>query len=238
MGLSDYTTLSRQRGLTREMQMIANNIANAATTGYRQQGVIFSEYVQRSDAPGGSVSMSESEVKNTSFAQGTLTRTGGQYDFAIEGDGFFLIQTPGGERLSRAGSFIVSAAGDMVTPDGHTVLDAGGAPVFVPPDATDLAVGQDGTLSSNGAPLGQLGVVQPLNAGAMAREGGVLFRADDGYEPVDSPRVMQGFLENSNVEPILQVARMIEVQRAYEMGQNFLQREDERVRAAIKAFVK
>ncbi|KAB2532276.1 flagellar biosynthesis protein FlgF [Salipiger aestuarii] len=238
MGLSDYTTLSRQRGLTREMQLIANNIANSATTGYRQQGVMFSEYVQRTDEPGGSVSMSLGEVKNTSFAQGTLTRTGSQYDFAIEGDGFFLVQAPGGERLTRAGAFVVGPEGDMMTPDGYAVLDSGGAPVFVPPNATDLAVGQDGTLSSDGQPIGQLGVVQPVNPAAMAREGGVLFRADEGYEPVENPRVMQGFVESSNVDSILQVARMIEVQRAYEMGQNFLQREDERVRAAIKAFVK
>ncbi|EIE52423.1 flagellar biosynthesis protein FlgF [Salipiger aestuarii] len=238
MGLSDYTTLSRQRGLTREMQLIANNIANSATTGYRQQGVMFSEYVQRTDEPGGSVSMSLGEVKNTSFAQGTLTRTSSQYDFAIEGDGFFLVQAPGGERLTRAGAFVVGPEGDMMTPDGYAVLDSGGAPVFVPPNATDLAVGQDGTLSSDGQPIGQLGVVQPVNPAAMAREGGVLFRADEGYEPVENPRVMQGFVESSNVDSILQVARMIEVQRAYEMGQNFLQREDERVRAAIKAFVK
>ena len=71
----------------------------------------------------------------------------------------------------------------------------------------------------------------------MIREGGVLFRADQGYEPTQAPRVMQGFVESSNADPILQIARMIEVQRAYEMGQNFLQREDERLRGAIKAII-
>ncbi|MCR8549508.1 flagellar hook-basal body complex protein [Salipiger sp. P9] len=237
MGITDYTTLSRQQGLLREMQMIANNIANAATTGYRQQGLVFSEYIRTTDAAG-SVSMSAAHVRNTSFAQGVLTRTGGQLDLAIEGDGFFLIQTPQGERLTRDGAFAQSAAGDLVTQDGYPVLDSGGAPVFIPPDATDLAIAQDGTLSSNGRPLGQVGIVQPLDPGAMVREGGVMFRADAGIEPAETPRVLQGFVESSNVDPILQVARMIEVQRAYEMGQNFLQREDERVRTAIKAFIK
>ena len=97
MGLTDYTTLSRQQGLMREMRMIANNIANQATTGYRQQGVIFSEYVRRTDEAG-IVSMSAAQVRDSSFAQGGLTRTGGQLDLAIEGDGFFLVQTPQGER--------------------------------------------------------------------------------------------------------------------------------------------
>ncbi|MGR3377443.1 flagellar hook-basal body complex protein [Salipiger abyssi] len=237
MGITDYTTLSRQQGLMREMRMIANNIANSATTGYRQQGLIFSEYVRSTDLAG-SVSMSAAHVRNSSFAQGTLTRTGGQFDLAIEGDGFFLIQSPQGERLTRDGAFTVSATGDLVTQDGYPVLDAGGAPVFIPPDASDLAVAQDGTLSSNGRPLGQVGIVQPLDPLGLVREGGVMFRADDGVGPAENPRVMQGFVESSNVDPILQIARMIEVQRAYEMGQNFLQREDERVRAAIKAFIK
>jgi len=236
MGLTDYTTLSRQQGLMREMRMIANNIANQATTGYRQQGVIFSEYVRRTDEAG-SVSMSAAQVRDSSFAQGGLTRTGGQLDLAIEGDGFFLVQTPQGERLTRNGAFATSSAGDLVTQDGHPVLDSGGAPVFIPPDATDLAIAQDGTLSSNGAPIGQIGVVSPLDRGAMIREGGVLFRADQGYEPTQAPRVMQGFVESSNADPILQIARMIEVQRAYAMGQNFLQREDERLRGAIKAII-
>ncbi|MBY6003912.1 flagellar hook-basal body complex protein [Salipiger bermudensis] len=234
MGITHYTTLSRQRGLMREMQMVANNIANMATTGYRQQGVIFSEYIRGTDRDG-SVAMSAAHVRNTSLAQGTLTRTGGQLDLAIEGEGFFLVQTPAGERLTRAGAFASSPAGDLVTQDGYPVLDSGGAPVFVPPDATDLAIGQDGTMSSNGAPIGQIGVVQPIDPGAMVREGGVLFRADAGFDPVEAPRLRQGFVESSNVDPVLQIARMIEVQRAYEMGQNFLQREDERVRAAIKA---
>lgn len=236
MGLTDYTTLSRQQGLMREMRMIANNIANQATTGYRQQGVIFSEYVRRTDEAG-SVSMSAAQVRDSSFAQGGLTRTGGQLDLAIEGEGFFLVQTPQGERLTRNGAFATSSAGDLVTQDGHPVLDAGGAPVFIPPDATDLAIAQDGTVSNNGAPIGQVGIVSPLDRGAMIREGGVLFRAEQGYEPAQAPRVMQGFVENSNADPILQIARMIEVQRAYEMGQNFLQREDDRLRGAIKAII-
>jgi len=232
-----YATLTRQSGLMREMTLVANNIANSATAGYRQEGLIFSEFVAAADN-GPSVSMARGNSHNTSFRQGALTQTGGTFDLAIEGDGFFLVETPGGQRLTRAGAFQPNAAGDLVTPDGHRVLDAGGAPVFVPPGARSVAVAADGTLSADGQPLARIGVIRPLDAAGMTRETGVLFRADGGTEPVDDASLVQGFVESSNVDPILQIARMIEVQRAYEMGQKFLEREDERARAAMKALIK
>lgn len=232
-----YTTLTRQVGLMREMQVVANNIANAATTGFRQEGVIFSEHVKRIEG-GESLSMASAAVRNTSMMQGTLTQTGGPLDLAIEGDGFFLVQTAQGERLTRAGHFSASAEGELVTADGNPVLDAGGAPVFLPPDSTDLAIAPDGTVSSQGVPIAQIALVQPVDALNMIRETGVLFRADDGVEPSETGRIAQGFLEASNVDPISQIARMIEVQRAYEMGQNLMEREDERIRTAIKTFVR
>ncbi|MGJ8617930.1 MAG: flagellar hook-basal body complex protein [Sulfitobacter sp.] len=228
-----YTTLSRQSGLVREMQIVANNIANTATTGFRAEGLIFSEYVKPVER-GASLSMGQGNVRNTSFEQGALSQTGGTFDFAIEGDGYFLIETPSGERLTRSGAFSPSAEGDLVTYNGFRVLDAGGAPLFVPPGA-NIAVSADGTLSADGTPLGQLGLVRPIDASDMEREDGVMFRTTAGYEPTDDARILQGFVENSNVNAVGELARMIEVQRAYELGQSFLESEDERVRAAIKA---
>ena len=232
MDNAGYTTLTRQSGLMNEMQVVANNIANAATTGYRQEGLIFSEFVQTVEQ-GPSLSMAAANVRQTSQAQGGLTQTGGTFDLAIEGRGFFLIETPNGERLTRAGSFSPNAAGDLVTPDGDRVLDAGGAPVFVPPGVTDLNVSADGTVSAEGQPITQIGLYQPLQGAQMLREDGVMFRSQEGVEPVLDGKMIQGFLESSNVNPLSQIARMIEVQRAYEMGQNFMQSEDERIRNAL-----
>lgn len=230
-----YATLSRQSGLAREMQIVANNIANAATTGFRAEGMIFSEYVQRMER-GPSLSMGQGNVHTTSFEQGALTQTGGQFDLAIEGDGYFLIETPGGERLTRSGAFTPSAAGELLTYDGFRVLDAGGAPVFVPPGG-DIAVSGDGTVSLDGNPVGQIGLVRPIDPENMRREDGVMFLAEDGFEPAETARVMQGFVENSNVNTVYQLARMIEVQRAYELGQSFLESEDSRLRAALKSLM-
>ncbi|MEM7519462.1 MAG: flagellar hook-basal body complex protein [Pseudomonadota bacterium] len=236
MDHAGYTTLSRQTGLAKEMQIVANNIANAATTGYRAEGLLFSEYVQSVDA-GASLSMGQGNVRSTSFEQGALTQTNGTFDLAIEGDGYFLVDTPRGERLTRSGAFSPSAEGDLVTYDGFPVLDVGGAPVFVPP-GVDIAIASDGTISAEGNPIGQIGVVRPLDPGMMSREDGVMFAAEGGVEPAETARVLQGFVENSNVNSVGQLARMIEVQRAYELGQSFLESEDERVRAALTALTK
>lgn len=237
MDSASYTTLSRQTGLMREMRVVANNIANSATTGYRQEGLIFSEFVASS--PGSeSISMSRANIRNTSMEQGALTKTGGTFDLAIEGDSYFMVETPGGERLTRSGAFSTNAAGDLVTADGYRVLDAGRAPVFIPGDAKSISFGQDGTLSADGRPLGQIGLFKPGEDSQTVREDGVMFRVDGEIDDSLDGRVHQGFLEESNVNAIDQITRMIEIQRAYEMGQSFLETEDQRVREAINKLIK
>lgn len=232
-----YATLSRQTGLLREMRVVANNIANSATTGYRSEGLIFSEYVQT--APGQeSLSMSRANIRNTSMEQGQLTKTGGTFDFAIEGDAYFMIETPQGERLTRSGVFSPNAAGDLVTMDGYRVLDAGRAPVFVPGTAETINVGADGTVTADGNTIGQIGLFKPVDAHTMTREDGVMFRVDGDIEDAETATMVQGYKEGSNVNAILEVSRMIEIQRAYEMGQSFLETEDKRIRSAITNLIK
>ncbi|WP_164660572.1 flagellar hook-basal body complex protein [Tropicibacter sp. Alg240-R139] len=237
METAGYATLSRQTGLMNEIRVIANNIANSATTGYRQEGLVFSEFIK--DGPNqASLSMARAQVRNTSFAQGSLTQTNGKFDVAIEGDGFFKVETGRGERLTRAGSFTPNAEGDLVNMDGHLVMDVSGTPIFIPPDAQTIKIAADGTISGDGRLLGQVGVFTPVNPSGLTREGGVVFRADEGSEPTEEAKVMQGFLEGSNVNAIGQVARLVEIQRGYELGQSFLETEDQRIRAAVKALLR
>jgi flagellar basal-body rod protein FlgF len=220
-------TIARQVGLMSEMQSIANNIANSGTTGFRREGVVFSEYVQSS--PGSpSLSMAAARVRNIDLSQGTITETGGRFDLAIRGEGFFAVDTEDGQRLTRAGHFIPNAQGDLVTPDGHRLLDAGGAAVFVPPDARSVTIAADGTVSADGDPIAQIGVVMPEDPLSLRHEPGVLFAFEGATIPAEDATLLQGKLENSNVNPILEISRMIEVQRAYELGQAFLDRESDR----------
>lgn len=227
-----YTTLTRQSGLMREMQVIANNIANASTSGFRREGVVFTEYVARlEDAP--SLSMARGNARHIDLGQAGLAKTGGTYDLALQGEGFFLIATPEGQRLTRSGAFTPSSEGLLVTPDGHALLDAGGAPVPVPIGARAVAIASDGTLSADGQPVAQIGVWQPVDPLSLRHQAGTLFAADD-IEPAASATLHQGFLEDSNVQPMAEIARMIAVQRAYELGQNFLDAEDQRQRTVIQ----
>lgn len=237
MESAGYAILSRQSGLLNETRIVANNIANTATTGYRQEGLLFSEFISDNRSQS-SLSMGRAAVRNTSLEQGVLTQTNGRFDLAIEGDGFFLVESDNGERLTRAGSFTPNADGDLVNAQGHRVMDEGGAPIFVPPDTGEISIARDGTISANGQLLGRVGVYQPTDPSGLIREGGVAFRADAGVEPVEDGAVLQGFLEGSNVNAIGQVARLVEIQRAYELGQSFLNAEDERIRNAVKTLVR
>ena len=149
-----YTLLTRQSGLLAELRAVANNVANANTGGFRAEGVIFSEHVAALGRDAPSLSMAAARVRETALTPGAQAETGGPLDLAIAGDAFFLVATPEGERLTRAGHFVQDANGDVVTPDGHQLLDAGGAPVFVPPGVAQIGVAPDGTISADGAPIG------------------------------------------------------------------------------------
>lgn len=235
MDNATYATLTRQSGLTQQMQIIANNVANAATTGFRAEGMLFSEHISALGPDAASLSMATARVPRTVDLQGAMAQTGGPFDLAIEGEGFFLIDTPQGERLTRAGAFTTDAAGNLVTLGGNAVLDAGGAPVFIPQGVGPIGISADGTISAGGAAVGQIGIFVPADPDQMRREGGVLFDPGGGIAPGESGRVLQGFLEEANVNPVLEISRMIAVQRAYELGQSFLENEDARIRGVIEA---
>ena len=234
MDSSGYVTLARQSGLMREMQAVANNIANISTAGFRREGVIFAEHVVAlGDAP--SLSMASGAARLVDLSQADLTETGGTFDFAIRGEGFFLVDTPTGDRLTRSGQFTPGPNGELMTNDGYRLLDAGGAPVIVPPGATDVALAQDGTLSAGGAPFAQIGLWTPADPAALRHQADTLFEGDEVQPAAEGAVLIQRHLEESNVDPVTEMARMIEVQRAYELGQGFLDREDQRVRGVVQA---
>ncbi len=234
MDLAGYVALTRQSGLAKELQSIANNIANLATTGYRREGVIFAEEVQALPVEGGSVAMTEARARYTDDLQGALQQTNGTLDLAIEGEGYFTVMTAQGERLTRAGAFTRNADGTVVNMDGHPLLDEGGGEIVIPFEAKQIGVSADGTVSVDGAPVARVGLVTVEDQTKLFREAGVLYRAEDGTVPVENGRVVQGFLEQSNVSPVAEMARMVEVQRAYEYGQKLMDQEDDRIRQVVR----
>lgn len=229
-----YAALTRQAGLMREMRTVANNMANSSTTGFRREGVVFSEHMTSLGQGRETLSMANARGREVDLTPASLSQTGGTYDVALERDGFFMVQTPQGNRLTRAGAFLTSPEGELINADGYRVLDEGQAPIAIPPGSRSVGIGTDGTISADGQPIARLGIFGQPDRSLLRHFGGTLFDAQ-GAEPLDEATVRQGFLEDSNVNPVLEIARMIEVQRAYELGQSFLDSEDQRIRAAITA---
>lgn len=225
-----YAALSRQAALDKELASLANNIANASTTGFRADGQIFSEYVSAVPAQP-SLSLTRIGGRLVDTGQGDLVQTGGVLDLAIEGDGFFVVQTSRGERLTRSGAFQRNESGLLSTNDGSLVLGAGGGAIALPGGAGEIVVSQDGVISSGNAVIGQIRVAG-ADPTSLSREGTTLFRAAGPLTEID-PVVRQGFIEASNVEPVLELSRLIEVQRAFEIGQQLLASESERVERAV-----
>jgi len=234
MSSAIYTTLTRQQGLMQEMQVVANNLANASTTGFKSDRAIFAELlVPRAGDPNLSLSMGGLAGHEFKMEQGGLNFTGGQFDLAIQGEGFFLIDTPQGERLSRAGHFQLSGEGNLVDARGNNVLNSGGNPIAIPDEVTQFSIAADGTISARGEIIDQIGVV--VVDGQLQRESNTMFVAPDGFRQATDAQIVQGALEQSNVSAVLEVTRMIEVQRAYEAGQALMEREDQRISQLINA---
>ena len=211
--------LSRQSALKRQLDVIANNLANMNTNGFRGQDVLFREYLM----PGAAAETFQTPDRTLSYvydpvtiedpAPGSIEQTGNDFDVAIEGKGWFAMETPAGERYSRDGAFSLDAEGQLVTHDGYPVLGEGGPIVFAP-DETDITIARDGTVSSSAGLKGRLRLVSFANEAEMTRDGQTLY-AGANPQPATAVQVVQGAIERSNVRPVVEMSRMVEVTRAY-----------------------
>lgn len=233
MDNAGYVSLSRQSGLIRELDTIANNIANASTGGFRRENVIFDDYMKQLEAGGDALSVATASRHFIDFSAGEIKASDSPLDFAIDGDGFFLVETPNGPRLTRSGSFTLNGNGEIVTGTGQRVLDESGGALLIPPEASKISVAADGSITADGQSVGRIGVVR-ADQETLVREGDNMFRAEVGYTPSPAAKVRQGAIETSNVNPITEIAHLIEVQRAYEMGQKFLDTDDQRIERAVR----
>lgn len=234
MDNAHYVQLTRQAGLLKEIDLIAGNLANMNTTGYRREATVFSEYIKRTEDHIGSLSMTAARARYADETQGPLTQTNSPLDMAIEGDGFFQVQTANGVRLTRAGAFTLSPENTLVTLHGYPLLDNGGAPVQLPGAYKTFSVAPDGAVEVDGQAIGQIGIVEPQEARALRRDGDTIFNPEGPVLPSQNGRIAQGFIESSNVNSVTEITRMIEVQRSYELGQKLLDRSDEMVRTLVR----
>jgi flagellar basal-body rod protein FlgF len=152
------------------------------------------------------------------FGQGGLNRTGAPLDLGVQGPGFFKVSTPQGERYTRDGRFRTDDAGRLVTQGGQPVLDEGGGEIALDPEKGQVSIAQDGTVSQNSQQIGKIGLIDFADLSGLEKTGDNLYQNTSNLQPqpVEGSTIRQGMLEGSNVQPIREITRMIEVSRAYE----------------------
>lgn len=240
MESSIVVALTRQDTLHRQLEVVANNLANMNTTAFKAERMLFVEHLVPTPSGGERMDDTISLVRDVAtvrdVAAGELQETGGDLDVAIAGDGYFSVATPFGPRYTRNGHLRLNESGELVTSQGLPVL-AQGAPVQVGLDDTRISIARDGTISSETRELGKLDIVRFARQQKLsAVEGGLMMAGDEQPETVASPNVLQGMLEGSNVEPIAEIDRLIEVQRAYDQARQLVDREDDRIRKMLQTY--
>jgi|LNAP01.1.fsa_nt_gb flagellar basal-body rod protein FlgF len=250
-----YIALSRQMVLQRQMDVVANNLANASTPGFKTEEMVMSEYQIRAERPV-KLSYVQDFATARDFRDGPLKVTGNDLDLAIQGDGFFAVQTAQGTRYTRVGRFQLDRDGQIVTSQGYPVL-AGGAPIVVNPDDGHVNIAEDGTISTDRAKNGtQQQVLGRLDVFTFANKNELVPEQDNTFSPGNqqprpvntdlgtanvglpvagtatlgsSTKIMRGMLEDSNVKTIVEMTSMIQVTRNYQAVQKFLDSEHQRL---------
>jgi flagellar basal-body rod protein FlgF len=226
MDNSIYVGLSRQMILQRELDIAANNLANTDTTGYK-----FEELMANPDpaappnSPVGSSKINFVAANGVArdYSQGPLSQTGGPLDVAIQGKGFFQVTAPGGARYTRDGRFTLDATGKLVTQDGDAVQGDGGD-ITLDPKKGPVSISPTGVISQAGAKVGKLSVVTFDSLAGLTKDGDNLYENSSNLtaQPSTDALIKQGMLEGSNVQPITQITRLIEINRAYAAVANMM----------------
>ncbi len=230
-----YVALSSQIALENRLNTIADNVANANTVGFRATGVKFEDLVHGIGEKG--MDFVTSGKTYLSQETGALRQTENPYDFAVRGDGWFGISTPAGTIMTRYGRFTMLDTGALVTLEGHPVLDAGGAAILLDPREGPPTAGADGSLRQNGQLVGALGVFEFDPGPNFTRYGNSGIVPDTPPQPLvdrSDIGVVQGFVEESNVNPVKEMTRLIMVQRAFDNAASLIRESEGSFSEALK----
>jgi flagellar basal-body rod protein FlgF len=230
-------SLSRQIALQRQMDVVANNLANINTTGFKGETLLFEDYLSPTGEDGDFIG-ADRDLHFTQdwstihdLTNGSIEQTGNQLDVALSGNGFLVVQTPAGERYTRSGALQIDATGTLVDFDGNPVMSDLG-PLRFEPTETDITIARNGAIMTNEGAKGTLRMVEFADPQILAKAGDNLFSGEGATTAVNTVLV-QGAIERSNVSGVTEIANMIRVQRAYSSLATLMQRQDEVRRSAI-----
>ena len=216
--------LSGQLSAYQAMDIIANNLANMSTPGFKREGMKFQEYLAKvpstTTATGSQSNPPLAFVQNggvfRDVSEGPMNKTGAPLDLAISGNGFFQVQTPNGVRYTRDGHFQLNSQGQIVDDNGYLLLGDGG-PITVTPQDGDIHIAADGTVSGVLGQLGTIKIVGFASQAAMSQQGSNLYATSQQPQPNPGGTIEQGMLEGSNVQPVMEMSTMIRIMNKYQM---------------------
>ncbi len=229
--------LARQSVLGRQMDVIATNLANLETAGFKAENMIFTEQLERT-SEGEFLSLVHDVGFVRDLSEGPMVGTQSPLDLAIHGQGYFVIETPDGERYTRHGVFQLDDSGQIVTTEGNPVLNSGSAPITVPLDTSSITITRDGTISADAGEIGQIKLVSFENPQALSKVGSGLYEAVDQSPTTDrDSEIFQGMVESSNVKGVVEMTRMVDTVRSYQAAAKLADTEHQRILDAIDALV-
>ncbi|MFY9288623.1 MAG: flagellar basal-body rod protein FlgF [Alphaproteobacteria bacterium] len=230
--------LSNQQALRRAMDIVANNVANSSTTGFKREGIEFDSFLSQ-PAPNHTINFVVDRATYRDAATGPITKTDNPLDLAIQGEGYFQVQTPQGKRYTRNGSFQIDSQGQITNLAGQPLLSDGGQAITVPDTTTQINISGGGFVTARTdkgtalSQLGKIGVVSFKNEQKIIPEGNGLYSTSQVSAPSINSSVVQGALESSNVQPIVEMTEMIKIMRSYEQATMMVAKENERLTNAI-----
>lgn len=238
---TSYIALSRQNALWRQMDVIANNMANANTPAYKGEQMMFREFLVDTRSSTRATGTKLSYVQDVGLLrdtrEGPLTKTDNQLDVGIHGDGYFQIETQAGMRYSRNGHFRLDEGGMLVNSQGFAVMDKSDNPIIFAPNETRIEIAGDGTVSTENGVVASLKLVRFANEQNLRKAGDSLYETTDQPEVIQRPQVVQGMMEESNVQPVMEITKMTELLRQYQAAQNMMDQEHDRTVKAIEALL-
>ena len=231
----EYTILaviSRQMGIQREMDAIANNMANSSTDGFKNERILFAEYLQNI-GNNQTIALVQDVGIIRDFSDGPLRATGNPLDIAIRGEGFLQVETEDGILYTRSGRLHLDPTGMLINADGMALMGDDGLPILTFPGDTSIVIDPDGRVSSESGELGRLALVEFDDLEKLQKLGNGLYKANQEPIPAEETTIVQGSLEGSNVEPITEMTRMITLLRSYQGSQTLGNEEHDLRRKAI-----
>lgn len=238
MNNASYIALSRQMALYRQMATSANNMANIDTPAFKGEEMMFRQHLTKSLSQDRNLPEKIAFVKDQGVLrdtrEGTLSPSGNALDVAISGEGYFVIDTPDGPRYTRNGHFTLDDQGMLITSEGFAVMQQGDLPFFFAPNETEVLVNRDGSVATENGTIGTIRVVHFENEQMLRKAGDSQFDSEEIPADVENPTIVQGMMESSNVQGVVEMTRLIDIMRHFDMAQRMIESEHDRQQKTVQ----